>query len=228
MRRWLRPGGASGLPPAPPSEPDPFSTSFCVGALGGHRAHSLAAGGAPGPSEELWDIGWPGTGGRGEKSREYGRPLSLRGHCVSDGPRVNDDRGTPGRAPGLADRRSGGPQGRRLTRTVAPESLRSRRLRWTVPEVLPWGRRRPGDGRGGPSRRRCGSWNVLGGGRVLQARRRRRGVSEGSVPSPVAATHLLSRQTEARTAGRAAGPAAPRARLRFAGEPRMCAPCGRA
>lgn len=157
----------------------------------------------------------------GEKSREYGRPLSLRGHRVSDGPRVNDGRGTPGRAPGLADRRSGGPQGRRLTRTVAPESLRSRRLRWTVPEVLLWGCRRPGDGRGGPSRRRCGSWNVLGGGRVLQARRCCRGVSEGGVPSPVAATHLLSRQTEARTAGRAAGPAAPRARLRFAGEPRM-------
>lgn len=157
----------------------------------------------------------------GEKSREYGRPLSLRGHRVSDGPRVNDGRGTPGRAPGLADRRSGGPQGRRLTRTVAPESLRSRRLRWTVPEVLPWGCRRPGDGRRGPSQRRCGSWNVLGSGRVLQARRRRRGVSEGGVPSPVAATHLLSRQTEARTAGRAAGPAAPRARLRFAGEPRM-------
>lgn len=88
----------------------------------------------------------------GEKSREYGRPLSLRGHCVSDGPHVNDGRGTPGRAPGLADRRSGGPQGRRLTRTVAPESLRSRRLRWTVPEVLPWGCRCPGDGRGGPSR----------------------------------------------------------------------------
>lgn len=47
MGRWLRPGGASGLPPAPPSEPDPFSTTFCVGALGGHCAHSLAAGGLP-------------------------------------------------------------------------------------------------------------------------------------------------------------------------------------
>lgn len=56
----------------------------------------------------------------GEKSREYGRPLSLRGHRVSDGPRVNDGRGTPGRALGLADRRSGGPQGRRLTRNEPP------------------------------------------------------------------------------------------------------------